>query len=426
MDSILEKFGRTSSATGLEGIILGLRKNASSELKIGWHDCDYLRGRGVQSLERAIRHCRSLTHISIGWRRQHQTIVWKILNSLAKSPARLQYLHLCLDDTLPDHSILTELLNAQHYLIDIHIRSVTLNTGGLVEHVFLDMYHCLPNWKKLSLVDCNLNDANVSLLADFLHIRGGLAELSLRSNRRITGASLRLICQAPVMTSLDISLCDLQPEDAIAVSSALKRRPWRLQTLLISGNYRLGSGAISLVNRHCVNKLESLDLSYSVSQDSILSAILSELSRNLTKHSTLRDISIHGAWNETAVQYLCGVLLRTDRLRSLQLNNPHAPKLLNIEQLELLEYALRDNYELEQLGLDYHNDTNIANHMQFWLRLNLAGRRIVRHKSPVEEWYHVMEKAGQDSLTILYWIVRNSAGRFATRERRLKIAETVN
>jgi hypothetical protein len=148
---------------------------------------------------------------------------------------------------------------------------------------------------------------------------------------------------------------------------------------------------------------------------------------------------------------------RNCSLRSLQLNNPHAPIRLSVPQVQSLEYALRENYDLEDLGLDYPilaatpsspntntveaaASTNAVHDLHFWLRLNLAGRRIVQQPPPPDrnnsndddryggpshtyhtgttnnshhdEWLEVVEKAGQDSLTVLYWIIRNSAERF--------------
>lgn len=405
-------------AGGFDGLLQSLRKQTIHELHIGWHDSDYLRGpRSTSLLTKAIRNNVSLTHVTIGWRRLHQRYTLRLLKALTQSRARLLYLDLSLDDTIPT-LWLANLLSAQHHLVEIHMRAVRicdakLNYRSIVEDCILLQYHCLPHWKVLSLIDCNLTDVDLCHLADFLHIRGGLAELRLRSNRQITGAGLLMICQAPVMKKLDLSLCDLQPDDAAGLACALKRRPWPLDQLILAGNYRLGLGALALVNPHCVDKIVSLDLSYSVNQDIIFAGILTELAKNLHSRSVLQQITIHGAWNETAVESLEGLLQRgRSNLRSVQLSNPHSPKHLSAPQLKSLEHVLRDNYELEDLELDYPANTGAADDLQFWLRLNLAGRRIVQRMCPTEEWLDVVEKAGQDSLTVLYWIIRNSAERF--------------
>jgi hypothetical protein len=428
----------SNSSGGFEGILHSLRKQTIRELRIGWHDSDHLRGpRCTSALTKAIRNNTSLTHVTIGWRCVHPSCVLRLLKALTKSRARLVSLDLSLDDTIPA-GILANLLSSQHHLVEIHIRAVRIfcddakmkcprrNSSSIVEDCILAQYHCLPHWKVLSLIDCNLTDADLCHLADFLHIRGGLAELRLRSNRQITGAGLLMICQAPVMKKLDVSLCDLQPDDALAMANAMKRRPWPLEQLTLAGNYRLGLGALALVQKECLDKILSLDLSYSVHEDSVFCGILTELAQNLNSRSVLQRIAIHGAleWNESAVQSLEGLLERTGgkrrccSLRSLQLRNPHSPKCLSAIQLQSLEYALRDNYELEDLGLDYPVNDDVksaATDLQFWLRLNLVGRRIVQHNNSAktnEEWLQVVEKAGQDSLTVLYWIVRHSADRF--------------
>jgi hypothetical protein len=518
--------GTTAAAagggSGLESLLQSLRKQTILELRIGWHDCDHLRGpRSTTLLMKAIRNNKSLTHVMIGWRRHHPNYTIRLLTALAASKARLLYLDLSLDDAIPA-SVLSHLLASQQHLVEIHLRAVRVYTTttttttnldnnnhhdgkqqppimsqqqqqpqhqysqqtyrSIVKDCIMSQYRALPHWKILSLIDCNLTNADLIHLADFLHIRGGLAELRLRSNRQVSGAGLLHILQAPVMKKLDVSLCDLQPDDGILMANALQRRPWPLDQFILAGNYRLGKGAIALVNEPCVSKIRSLDLSYSVHTDSILSAILTQLGQSLHSNhgAVLQRIAIHGAWNETtAVESLEGLLWqqrksgthggnnggggRKGNLRSLQLNNPHSPIYLSVAQVQSLECALRDNYELEDLGLDYPTTTtapnksdvaeststtsakDAVNNLQFWLRLNSAGRRIVQHPPPPllqerndnndssgrphhynhagknnnanghEEWLEVVEKAGQDSLTVLYWIIRNSAERFGQR-----------
>jgi hypothetical protein len=503
---------------GLEGLLQSLRKQTIRELKIGWHDCDYLRGpRNTALVVKAVQNNTSLTHVMIGWRRRHLSYTLRLLQALSATRARLLYLDLSLDDAIPA-SILAQLLAGQQHLVEIHIRAVRVYNHGqhhnnhhnhhrhhnnhhghhhnnhnntntnsndlkrqlhyrsIVEDCILSQYHALPHWKVLSLTDCDLTDADLLHLADFLHIRGGLAELRLRSNRQISGAGLLHILQAPVMKKLDVSLCDLQPEDGLVMANALKQRPWPLDQLILVGNYRLGSGAVALVQSPCVEKIRSLDLSYSVHTDSIFASILAQLGQSLhcNNRAVLQRIAIHGAWNETtAVESLAGLLWQQQRtkqphngstgyrncsLRSLQLNNPHAPIRLSVPQVQSLEYALRENYDLEDLGLDYpivaatpsspatatveatSTSTNAVHDLHFWLRLNSAGRRIVQQPPPPDrnnsndddryggpnhtyhtgttnnshhdEWLEVVEKAGQDSLTVLYWIIRNSAERF--------------
>jgi hypothetical protein len=56
-------------------------------------------------------------------------------------------------------------------------------------------------------------------------------------------------------------------------------------------------------------------------------------------------------------------------------------------------------------GITHNNDSSG--------RPNHAGNN--NNPNGHEEWLEVVEKAGQDSLTVLYWIIRNSAERFGQR-----------
>jgi len=136
--------------------------------------------------------------------------------------------------------------------------------------------------------------------------------------------------------------------------------------------------------------------------------------------------------------------------------------------------GLRLNYEVEELQFDSlrnEHELSIVKKMDFFIRLNRAGRRIllspplpghqrinlkrqkcdrgdsaissvhhinqsrrqISHKSkmtaqdgrdtrqqvkqkPDEEWFQVLEKAGED-LDVLFWIVRESAERFDANAR---------
>jgi hypothetical protein len=488
---------KTSSSTyagdhpdSLDGVVYRLRRNEMEELVLGWKDCDWLSNRRTADrLERALRHSAALKRVSIGWRtsRHHRDGLLRILHAISMHCRRLEHLQLVLDGYLPE-TLVTRLLASQRNLVTIDIRAVhvyssfaDLNIGKsnaaatsatcygsnsndvslhlpafssqsaprpatydhcIVTRCLLQQYRQHAHLKALLLIDCDLTDDKVTCLADFLHIRGGIAELVLRSNRKLTGRGARMICQAPVMQKLDLSLCDLDSDDVHAVAEGLAARPWPVQQLLLAGNYRMGSmGLLALTQPRCSEKIVALDVSYCDNKDYRLVMVLDSLG-SLPLGTTMREISMHGGM--VASNVVAGALQRLletgNSMRSIRLNDPHDPKPMNATQLRMVLTGLQDNYELEELEIDtVERDGEVSalwKEITFHLHLNQAGRRILRSSdkkprvycgfpvAPVADWCQVLENAGaDDDLTVLYWIVRRGSDQFGPMQRSRKLRQ---
>lgn len=460
----------------LDDLIGRLRRNEVKEMKLGWTTSNFLHDkRSLSVLEKALKLNTSVTSISIGWRwhgRRH--ILIKLLQVIAKYTTNTQLIHLklVLDEWVPD-TVLTSLFHQQQNLVTIDLQAVQVlkqnkDTGRLccsrsfrgektkmlirsegkqllpsrtawvfspsatscdhsvVTHCIVPHYHRLAHLKTLSLIECDLTDSKVIELAQFLHIRGGISVLVLRSNRRLTGQGLRMICQAPVMKKLDLSLCDLESEDVLAVAQGIAARPWPVEELLLAGNYRMGTvGLLALTHQNCCQKMVSLNISDCDAKEYRLVLVVNALAA-LQPCTTLQRIQIHGSWvaSDAVAEALHRLLISDSALRSIQLDDPQQPKPLTPSQLKLVLAGLQQNYEMEELTIDFlHTIENVRvwKDVSFFLRLNIAGRRILRSQAkppraysgfpvaPVDDWCRVLEKAGNDSLNVLNWIVRNSS-----------------
>jgi hypothetical protein len=330
--------------------------------------------------------------------------------------------------------------------------------GSVVSRVIVHL-HRHERLRTLELVDCGVTDGQANLLADFLHVKAGvrLSRLSLRLNKTLGWEGLRDLCQAPVMDQLDLSLCDLHAVEAQSIAASIAKRPWPLRELTLSGNSHIEtSGWIALTSRECCNMLTNIDLSYCVVSCAEMVSILDSLRQNLSPTAALREINMQGCarWHQDdegdsgLSESLCRLLRQGNSLRVVRLNDPRPGRRRedsrnwsNKELSRVLE-ALRHNYEIELLlydswrtkwvGDESSRAANIRNDMDFVLRLNQAGRRILLDRpgqpqvkldqasrlKKVEkdcwdgQWLQVLENAGKDDLSVLYWVVRESAHRF--------------
>lgn len=439
-------------ATNLENLLFLLKNNQVSELRLGWQDCDFLTSkRSALSIARALKQNTSVSSVNIGWKRFSRDSLVIILRAASKY-CKLQSFKLVRDDWVPDR-VLSDLLSSQIGLVNLDLQAVFVLSkqqaieyegtkryswridptvdSCVVSQCLVHQYHQLQQMKSLCLVDCQLTDEKVICLADFLHIRGGLSKLSLRSNRLLTGRGLRIICQAPVMRSLDISLCDLDTEDAQEIAQGIATRPWPVGKLLLDGNYRIGTmGLLCLTRQKVCQKIVSLSMNYCDNKDYQAVLVLNALA-SLKPDTTLQRIALHGsmAGNDVVVVALEKLLSQSNCLRSIQLNDPQSPKPMKPNQLRRVLSGLRENYEIEELCIDslrYAPEENaIWKEIDFFLRLNTAGRRVVKPEKPLrvypgfpaptqDDWFQVLEKAGQDDLTVLFWIVRQSAYNFGS------------
>lgn len=442
--------------TSLDEVCYALRRNQLTELKIGWKESDFLQSRrAINMLERALRINKSVTSVSVGYRHRSRSLLVGFLRILAWH-TDLTSLQIVLNHTWIPEQCLKHLLQRQRHLVTLELRAVKV----LRKHPLATHYCCSQDdaWlnpfnpcdhslisrvlvhlndhdalKSLSLVDCDVNDRAAVMLADLLHIRGGVARLSLRGNSRFLGPhGLKVICQAPVMERLDLSLCDLDFFDAQAIAQSIGHRPWPLGELLLCGNYRMDvHGLEALTVQACCDKLVGLNVSHcDIGPYKALRMI--ESLQKLHPKTTLQRIIMQGSRvsDPEISQALCRLLQVNDSLRVVWLDDPMEPKNMSTQQLSQVMAGLRGNYEMEDLRLDSlrgADEALIRRDMDFVMRLNRAGRRVLRQtplalvkakkEKPHDEWFDVLEKAGED-LDVLYWMVREGADRFSLAERR--------
>jgi hypothetical protein len=501
---------RDDDVVSFDDLLRRLRKNDISILRLGWSNSDYFSdssnvGNGgshhhqnnsnLSAFERALRMNVSIRSISLGWRLSKSTLV-RILHALTYEGVPLHQLrHLkiailgneyCCNKLIPA-TILTDLFNRQQKLISIDLRSVQvsksnpqqvhsipiskskqsgailqqMNIGSVVTHCILPQYRSLLQLKSLALIDCDVTGDIAIQLSEFLHIRGGIADLSLRSNRKLSLTSsggengLRMICQAPVMRKLDLSLCDLDGLDVAAIADGIASRPWPIGEVVLAGNYRMEyMGLNALLQTVCCEKMVALDVSYCGVTSDRLVKVFNSLTLFTPGNTLLRRMVLRGSvtTSDLVVVALQELLQSECPIRSLHLHDPHEPKPMTLKQLRMIADCMENNYDLEELLIDHDVNidtehtgrtmdvTSIWKDLNFYLQLNKAGRRILRTPRPVmsqtmisgptssqprsfpnhplqsilynmpdDDWFRVLEKAGKgDSLDVLNWIVRHS------------------
>lgn len=466
---------RPEEPTSLDDLYNRLKRNEIKELKLGFRESDFVVSkRSASQLEKALRVNTSVTSVSIGWRHKNRKALGEILKAIARH-TKLVKLQLILDDWIPEHLLRMLLQNQSDTLVQIDIRAVQVKRknalgrwccepdgtnisssaswlgGGdhttsvtvcdhcLVSRVLVPMHnfrqHQHRHLKSLHLVDCGLRDKQAVMLADYLHTRGGIAELSLRSNRQLGAHGVAVLCQSPVTQKLDLSLCDMNPKVAHALAPAIAARPWVLGELLLCGNYRMGADALlALVQQDCCSKVLSLNVSYCDVSDSRAVAMIRAVAKLDGPRTKLRKLSLQGAKiaNSNCIAALVDLLKCNLPLRVIHLNDPGQPNIISTDQLRMVIIGMKQNFEVEELYMDLLFNTEINalwREIDFYFRLNRAGRRILLDNKPVEriepevlprqpftDWFDVLERAGDD-LQVLYWIVRHSADRFEREYR---------
>jgi len=275
----------------------------------------------------------------------------------------------------------------------------------------------------------------------------------LRNNRKLSITSkvgqsgIRMICQAPIMRKLDLSLCDLDGTDIVDIAKGIAARTYPIGEIMLSGNYRMDSVALNaLVQPLCCQKMLILNVSYcSITSDRLVK-LFTTLTQLKSYNTLLRRIVLCGAIiaNDAATTALYNLLLSDSPIRSLDLRDLQEPKPFSSQQIRRIADAMYFNYEMEEVIFDQscrdRGDSLIRDKLDFYLQLNQVGRRIVRtslhptepvilssqailfrhlhpsmrhlvtgNASTDSDWYRVLEKAGEvDNLDVLFWIVRHS------------------
>jgi hypothetical protein len=295
----------------------------------------------------------------------------------------------------------------------------------------------LTNLTSLAFIDCDVLDEDVDILVRFLWQRSTpVKELSLRSNRHMSPEALELICQSPVTDKLDLSLCDIVNEGALAMERAFapdNRLGWRqrngkiLKEFAMAGNYQLDHiGFLGLC--HTVpTHVEHWNLSYCDMTEHQTETTLNELVRTLPqKDGPLKELSLQGAKvaNEEACQAL-GKLLQDNRtLTAVRVDNPKYPMSMSSRHLKFVVDGLQHNYVLQELEVDTfrlkepekgskeaEEDQRIRDGLKFYLLLNRAGRKMMQSEQQMnkEDWIQMLSKAKMSRRhDVIYWLLRNS------------------
>lgn len=490
-DCVARKQDATDDPKSLNDLVYRLKKNVITHLKLGWHNSQFLKHKSnVLFLDKALTLNKSVNAISIGWHIRDREILSLLFQSFSKQ-CQLSYFRLVMDIWIPEDD-LKVFIDSQCKLITIDLRSVEIRRRFLLtkEHY---LEHCLDvkhlaneqivqktnqvkritfnpkirnnNFEKrqpttlhnfsyvvvptcnvienqirevgleqLHLADCLLTEEQVVQLANFIKSRGDISLLSLRMNKKIGSCGLKAICQAPVRETLDISLCDLKKRHASAIAEGIAARDIPLGSLVLCGNYQIGTlGLIALLQQRVCNKLVSINFSY-CDVDTYRAFIILQALSNLSPSSILREVYMHGAdIGNSIVANATRELLQKSSLRVLKMNDPRNPtKVMNAEQLRRVLSGLRDNFEMEDLDINFISslteERQIWCEVMFHLELNRAGRRIL--KSQVEynaksdvgvsriasirqnenDWFQVLCNAGMnEDLSVLFWIVRQGS-----------------
>ena len=468
----------------------------------------------LATLEWALRVNRSVRSISLGWRLSPK-ILFYILTAITYDGIPLYQLrHIKivvleneLSETFLPDTILTDLFHRQQKLISIDLRSVQVSKvllqqhqqeqksqpseqphknnslftattastneamakrskltvasaqkspshpGSVIMHCVLQQYQQLSRLKSLSLIDCGVTGDIAIELAQFIHIRGGIAALSLRNNRRLSVTSkagqngIRIICQAPILQTLDLSLCDIDPTDIVNVAHGIAARTYPIGEILLTGNFRMDAvGLNALMEPLCCQKMLVLNLSYCNITANRLVKLFHTLAEMKSHNTLLRRVVLCGAQfaNDAATMALQHLLLSDCPIRSLDLRDQPEPKPLSSQQISRIVHAMHFNYDIEEVLFDHRRPELINdpmwNALRFYQQLNQVGRRIVRpslhprqpmiessqamlhqhlnrsmrhlvtgNSATAMDWYCVLDKAREvDSLDVLYWIVRHS------------------
>jgi len=296
---------------------------------------------------------------------------------------------------------------------------------------------------ELRLVDCNLEDKDVFLLAE--HIVP-TSFLSVRGNRRLTGRGAAALVEV-AQDTLDLSLCDFGPYDFVTIAKAIGNRGDDiLEEVRFSGNYRMEVDGLNAVLETVPFFAKSLELSYCDMSEVMTITILQTLvemgrkRHELEREICLRELSMKGCRiGSVEANHALVELLRQNSppLRSLILHDDkNEKKYVSLGQMQEIAEGMPQNYEMEDLQFDYHKNVDLQRtwrEIENWLRLNRAGRRLIRPyvgKSPhateeigrkvvaaavqkdMEEWISLLNAVKEeDNLDLIYWVARNSVDR---------------
>jgi len=453
--------GEFRSARDVQSLIQVIEEKFHHQLSLHKHSC--------------------LKHVSIGWRLPKFAlgpILQSVVPALLQEPVKITHIQLILNDNPPIPKECLERILSWHSLASIDLRHITLRVLAakpsgeqLKSPEQLDMHrnHLLKgqrkqqfgntrannikskvgveeskNWKQenivnilphisssiktLKLISCGINKYHIPKLCEFIQRRmHRLQKLSLRQNFTLDGGYHSLLSLRGIKC-LDLSLCDLDESDGYCIVLALEKfENKKLEQLCLAGNYRLSS-SISEIIRAGADKLSHVDCSFcgvnKKTQKEIFDILAEESSSLLLplsplsncKTCTIQSLRMQGVILND-VEGLVKCIRNNSFLRSLIIDHPHEIRSISLEDMRKIVAALRSNYSLEILKIDFTPTQypDSFSDFEFWLKLNRCGRRalLLQKDGEVKSWLAIIAKAAKSNdHNILYWLLKHGSFTF--------------
>lgn len=293
-----------------------------------------------------------------------------------------------------------------------------------VENVVKIVPYISLSVRKLNLVDCGLRYNHIPELCEVIRRKmHGLQELSLRHNRDLNGGSDHLFA-LPCIKSLDLSLCDLDPQDGYYIGRAMEAHLFdadknksnenhHLKRLCLAGNYRM-SEAIPEIVRLSASRLQELDCSFCDVQSKMQRKVFKALATST--NCTIQSFRMQGT-RIGDVTELVNCIQNNISLRRLILDHPREPFYVSRAGMERVLDAMKLNYSISLLKLDTYRCEDLWQDMEFWLQLNRCGRKVLlqENKDQNISWVNVLEMgAKNDDVNVLYWLLKHGSVMFAS------------
>ena len=438
-----------TTTTPIRELSLGMGKGSSS-LSLSQY-----RGRRNHQLRRlcqAIQSNKTIADVSIGPEfdpREHLQLLEAVSSSLSNSSSlrtlylQLGTIHLA---SKQEEAIFEKLSSNCKHLTTLNICDSHVTMSAPPErftytkdpsHLQADLFSIptivsrLPALKVFRWISCHSSltmEQIRSLSYHFAKEEKELEELCVAHNPQITSMGLAILCQLPVKR-LDLTSCDLQMSHASTIALVLKKLSLRdqnpchlhLQELVLKDNFVdcYNSALIDLCRVACT-RLTHLDLSEPASPIP-LAHIKSILETFSDPSCTVEWLSLRGSLQTgLPVEALCTLLRSNRSIKTLFLDFPPFQKRraypLPEETLLSILLALEQNYFITNLFLEKHKaprHSSIWSHINFYLRLNRAGRNILsaagggtsKHR---RRWAQVLSNASKQP-DVIFWLLNHGA-----------------
>eukprot|EP00934_Nitzschia_sp_Nitz4_P001979 Nitzschia sp. Nitz4//scaffold143_size57137//9814//11388//NITZ4_006508-RA/size57137-processed-gene-0.46-mRNA-1//-1//CDS//3329536428//1979//frame0 len=437
-----------------------LAQNALNEFKLGF-DIGEIKSKGdtqaiLRTIEQSYMHqvaldkVSSLESIRIGWqlpRTAYGPILEAALPKLLQPPVRVRFMELSLNIPVP-LSTLQQLVSC-HTLETLVLRSVKVRVPAAQptsrhaasqsrgadrlalcqsrpdefsfddENIVAVVPFLSQSIHSLKLTDCGFQNHHMRALVRSLRAKRNLRCLSLRQNPelRVDGWEKEIFASLPFLEHLDLSLCDLDPLDGLALARTIKQFPSvsdptqhetaydGLKGLNLAGNYRLGPTVFSIVEACEKHGVSFLNCSFCEIESKTQQQIFKSLAT--TRPCSLQMLVMQGVRIKD-VQSLLQCVQQNASLKKLILDHPREPFPISTFSLIDIKDALKKNYHLQDIRVDHWcQDKNLLREIQHELKLNQLGRGILDNE-PHLNWSQVLSNVSRENDTdLLYWFLRN-------------------